>query len=48
MDGEGLEVAAGLDEPESDEEEDDEDDDESEEPLLAGTVDDEPERLSVR
>lgn len=48
VDGEGLEVAAGLDEPESDEEEDDEDDDESEEPLLAGTVDDEPERLSVR
>lgn len=38
-----------VDEPESDEPEvEDDDDDESPEPLLAGTVDDEPARLSVR
>lgn len=44
MDGLGLDVEAGFEEPESDE-----DDDEEEDSLLAaGTVDDEPERLSVR
>lgn len=50
MDDLGLEAAGVLDEPESDEEDEDEDvdEDDSEEPLLAGAVDDEPERLSVR
>ena len=44
-------MAAGFEEPDSeedDDEESEEDFDESPEPLPAGTVDDEPARLSVR
>lgn len=45
MDGLGLEVEADFEEPESDEDVEDVEEDSL---LAAGTVDDEPARLSVR
>lgn len=56
MDGLGLGVEAGFDEPDSEDpddedpedEPDEESEDDSDEPPLAGTLEDEPARLSVR